>query len=511
MCMPRQLRDSSLLRNQAFSHGKWIEARSNARFEVEDPGTGKPFISVPDLAVEDVDSIVESSQEAFEAYRSVNPRTRAELLLSWHNLIRANRDDIATILTYETGKPLAEAYGEIDYATGFTWWFAGEAERIRGDLSVPSAPNRRVITIKQPIGVCVALVPWNFPIAMILRKVGAALAAGCTIIAKPSPETPLTTLTLAHLAQKAGFAPGVFNVITTSNENTPSLSEAMCKHPMVQKVSFTGSTAVGSIIATHCAKGLKKVSLELGGNCPFIIFADADLDVALAQLTALKWRHAGQACVSANRIYVQEDVYEDFLARLVEHTSRIRVGHGARHGVTMGPLTTPRGVEKARRQVEDALQRGAHLALGGNVLTSTGDDVSERAGDSEKVAGGGYFFQPTILRDMNSSMAITREESFAPIAAVYRFQTEEEVVRLANDTEMGLASYVFTRDINRSWRMLERLEAGMIGLNTGNSSAAESPFGGIKMSGYGKESGKDVAVAEYLVSKTCTLTLEGNI
>jgi succinate-semialdehyde dehydrogenase len=314
------------------------------------------------------------------------------------------------------------------------------------------------------------------------------------MIAKPSPETPLTTLTLAYLAEKAGFAPGVFNVVTTSNSNTPSLSEALCKHPLVQKVSFTGSTPVGRLIAQHCAIGPKKVSLELGGNCPFIIFDDASQEQALAQLTTLKWRNAGQACITANRIYVQEGIYEEFLVKLVEQARTIKVGHGAQEGVTMGPLTTRRGVEKASRQIDDAVRLGAKIAHGGKVPENV---------------GGGYYLEPTILRDMSASMLVTQEESFAPIAALYKFRLEEEVVRLANDTSMGLASYVFTKNLDRSWRMLEKLEAGMIGLNTGNSSAAESPFGGMKMSGYGKESGKDVAVAEYLVSKTVTMTLEG--
>ncbi|KAJ5731286.1 uncharacterized protein N7483_005794 [Penicillium malachiteum] len=488
--LPFTLKNPSLFQTKAYSHGEWIDAASGEIFDVEDPGTGKTFASCPDLGPDDVDAIVQSSQAGFEKYRDVNPRIRAQLLLKWHELIRENRDDIATILTYETGKPLAEAYGEIDYATGFTWWFAGEAERIRGDISTPAAPNRRVLVIKQPIGVCVALVPWNFPIAMILRKVGAALAAGCTMIAKPSPETPLTTLVLAYLAKKAGFDKGVFNVVTTSNKNTPAVSEALCKHSLVHKVSFTGSTNVGSIIAGHCSVGLKKVTLELGGNCPFIIFDDANQDQALAQLHTLKWRHAGQACVTANRIYVQEGIYEEILAKMVAHAESLRVGHGG-GSVDMGPLTTSRSVEKAIRQVKDAVQRGAKVVHGGN----PGVD-------------GGYFFDPTILRDMDGTMSITHEESFAPIAAVYKFKTEAEVLKLANDTEMGLASYVFTKNIDRTWRMMDKLEAGMIGVNTGNSSAAETPFGGMKMSGYGKESGKDVAVAEYLVSKTCTMTIE---
>ncbi|ODM21886.1 hypothetical protein SI65_02730 [Aspergillus cristatus] len=425
MSSPITLKNPSLFHNLAFSHGKWIEARSKARFDFDDPGTGKVFTTCPDLAAEDVDPI--------------------------HHLIRDNRDDIATILTHETGKPLNEAYGEIDYATGFTWWFAAEAERIRGEVSTPAAPNRRMMVIKQPIGVCVALVPWNFPIAMILRKVGAALTAGCTMIAKPSPETPLTIL------------------------SPPPPQCLQCNHYLEHK--HTRSLRDPVIIARHCGEGIKKVTLELGGNCPFIIFDDANQERALEQLTALK-------------------IYEEFLVKLVEHAKTIKVGHGLEKSTTMGPLTTSRGVDKARHQIEDAVQHGAKIAHGGKPLSGA-------------AFGNGYYFEPTILRDMDASMQVTQEESFAPIAAVYRFKTEDEVVQQANDTDMGLASYVFTTDVNRSWRMLEKLEAGMTGLNTGNSSAAESPFGGMKMSGYGKESGKDVAVAEYLASKTCTMTVEG--
>ena len=388
---------------------------------------------------------------AFEQYRTVNPRQRAQWLLRWDALIRAAKPDLARILTHETGKPLAEAMGEIDYATGFTWWFAGEAERIHGNITVPAAPNRRIMTIKQPIGVAAALVPWNFPIAMVLRKAGAALAAGCTMIVKPSPETPIATLAVANLAQRAGFPAGVFNVLTTDLANTPSLSESLCKHPLVKKVSFTGSTRVGKLIAGHCAVGLKKLTLELGGNCPFIVFDDANVDHALDQLMALKWRHAGQACITANRVYVQAGVYETFAQRLQERTSALVVGHGAKEGTTMGPLTTPQGVDKAKSQVDDARKNGANVLCGGSIPETQG----------------GYFFQPTILTNMTQDMLISREESFAPIAALYKFGTEEEAVRQANDTSMGLASYAFTTDVNRVWRLLENLEAGMIGLNSG--------------------------------------------
>lgn len=394
---------------------------------------------------------MEAAHTAFEQFRKVIPRQRAKWLLKWHELATAAKDDLAQIVTHETGKPLAESYGELDYSLGFLWWFAGEAERIQGTVAVPAAPNRRLFTIKQPIGVAAALVPWNFPVAMVLRKVGAAMAAGCTMVVKPSPETPISTLALAELAQRAGIPAGVLNVLTTDLENTPPLSEALCKHPLVKKVTFTGSTRVGKLVASHCAQGLKKLTLELGGNCPFIVFDDANLDQALVQLMALKWRHAGQACITANRIYVQAGIYDRFAALLKDRSSALVVGHGAAADTTMGPLTTPRGIDKAVAQVEDARRHGATVLLGGNALSS-------RAG---------YFFEPTILSGMTEQMQISHEESFAPIAALYRFDTEEEAVQLANATSMGLASYAFTKNVDRVWRLFENLEAGMIGMNTG--------------------------------------------
>lgn len=428
---------------------------------------------------------------AFQTYRHTTPRQRAKWLLEWDRLVRAAKPDLAQIITHETGKPLAEAQGEVDYATSFLWWFSGEAERVHGSISMSSMPDRRVFTVKQPIGVAAALVPWNFPIAMVLRKAGAALAAGCTMIVKPSPETPVSTLVLAELARRAGFPAGVLNVLTTDLENTPGLSEALCRHGLVKKVTFTGSTRVGKLIARHCADGLKKVTLELGGNCPFVVFDDADLNQALEQLMALKWRHAGQACITANRVYVQAGVYDEFARLLKERTQKLVVGHGAAEGTTMGPLTTPRAIDKALEQVEDARRLGADVILGGHRVDGTR----------------GYFFAPTILTGMKKDMLVSREETFAPVAALYRFETEAEAVQLANDTSMGLASYAFTKNVDRMWRLLESLEAGMIGMNTGNSSAAESPFGGMKESGYGKESGRGVAVEEYLVTKTGTLTI----
>ena len=393
-----------------------------------------------------------TSQAAFLEYRHVNPRQRAKMLLEWHRLISNAREDIAKLITYETGKPLTEARGEVDYAQGFSWWFAGEAERVRGSVAIPSVSDRRTFVVKQPIGVSVALVPWNFPVAMIIRKVAAALAAGCSIIVKPSPETPLSVLALGDLALQAGFPPGVFNIITTDDSNTPAVSEALCKHPLVRKVTFTGSTAIGRLIAQHCSSGLKKLTLELGGNCPFLIFNDADLDQAVAALMVLKWRTAGQACTHANRVYVQSGVYDTFVQKILQATQKaLRVGHGADPNTTMGALTTPRGLDKLQSHVADAVSKGGKVLCGGK----RPDGLN------------GYFFEPTIISGMTSSMLTTKEEIFGPLLGLYRFETEEEAVRAANDTSMGLASYFFTRDVDRTWRLLESLEAGMIGMNTG--------------------------------------------
>ncbi|KAF4469614.1 Succinate-semialdehyde dehydrogenase [Fusarium albosuccineum] len=368
-----QLADPSLFHQDSYVNGKWIPAASGKQFEVLDPGSGDVWATCPGNGPEDVDAAILSSHQAFQGYITLTPRKRAQLLLAWHGLIDGVRHDLAKLLTYETGKPLSESYAEIDYSLGFTWWFAGEAERIQGTISTPATPGRRVLVIKQPVGVSVALVPWNFPIAMTLRKAGAALAAGCTMVVKPSPESPLTCLALADLATRAGFPAGVFNVLTTSLANTPSLSEAMCVHPLVKKVTFTGSTRVGKIVAGLCARNIKKCTLELGGNCPFIVFDDADLEQALGQLMGVKWRNAGQACISANRVYVQAGVYDRFAAMLVEKTSQLVVGHGAAPETTFGAITTPVGLEKAEAQVKDAVAHGAKLALGsGKPFTPSG-------------------------------------------------------------------------------------------------------------------------------------------
>jgi succinate-semialdehyde dehydrogenase/glutarate-semialdehyde dehydrogenase len=419
-----------------------------------DPGTGKIWIECPTNDASDVDDAVKSSHECFQEYKKISPRARAQMLYKWDALIKENREDIATILVYETGKPRSEAYGEIDYSTGFTWWFAGEAERIQGSVFTPALPNRRIFTIKQPLGVAAALVPWNFPIAMVLRKAGAALAAGCTMIVKPSPETPVTILALAYLADKAGFPKGALNVLTTDLDKTPELSEALCRHPLVNKVTFTGSTRVGKLVAKICSDNLKKVTLELGGNCPVLIFDDANIEQAIAQVFALKFRHAGQACITANRIYVQSGIFDKFLERWNAEAQKIVVGHGADEKTTMGPVTTTRGVEKALALVEDAKKKGAKIHTGGNKVEKNG----------------GYFFEPTVISGVTSDMDIAQEEMFAPISTFIKFETEDEAVKAANDTSMGLASYLFTKNVDRLWRLFESLEAGMIGLNTGKPS-----------------------------------------
>ncbi|KAL2674337.1 hypothetical protein Neosp_012788 [[Neocosmospora] mangrovei] len=491
--LPFTLQDTDLLHFSSYVNGQFVSAKENKVFNVLDPGTGKPWATCSDCTSADVEPAIASCYEAFQHYSKTTPRQRAKLLMKWHEIMLAAKEDLARILVHETGKPLAEARGEIDYALTFVWWFSGEADRgEHGTTMTCAIPGRRALTIKQPVGVAAALVPWNFPIALALRKAAAALAAGCTMVVKTSPETPLTAVAVAHLATRAGFPPGALNVLTTSLENTPAVAEALCLDSRVKKVSFTGSTRVGKLIAGVCAKNLKKTTFELGGNCPFIVFDDANVEQAMEQLMALKWRHAGQACVTSNRLYVQSGIYDSFVEKLISQTKTLKLGHGMHEGTTMGALTTPRGLDKAEELYKDAVDKGATVVLG----------------NGKRENGDGYFMAPTILTGMTDKMSMTNEEIFAPVLGVYRFDTEDEVVKRANDTPLGLASYVFTKNVDRLLRMFEDLEAGMIGLNVGNSSSAEAPFGGIKDSGYGKESGKDVAIDEFLISKTGTLSIE---
>lgn len=467
-----QLSNPGLLSNQLYVNGKWKQSTSGKEFPVQDPGTGKTWISCQDSTPDDVDPAVQAAHTTFKSYSQLNPRKRAELLASWHHLLVSSRDDLVKLLVHETGKPLSEAYGELDYGISFTWWFTGEADRIQGSTFTSAAPNRRAITIKQPIGVAVAMVPWNFPIALVLRKASAALAAGCTMVIKPSPETPITALCLAQLATQAGFPPGALNVLPTSTENTPAVSKALCTHSLVKKVSFTGSTRVGKIVAELCASSLTKSTLELGGNCPFIVFDDADLDHAVDELIALKWRHAGQACITANRVYVQRGVYMEFANRVFIRTRSLVVGHGMDTKTTMGPVTVSRSLDKVEAIASDAIQKGAKLLLGsGRRWTSS------ETGNPDSSSG--YFMDPTILIDMSDDMIMSREEVFGPLLGIYPFATEAEVTQRANDTTLGLASYVFTENVNRLWRMMENLEAGMIGL-VSNSNCNTSRIGAYR-------------------------------
>ncbi|CAK7212801.1 hypothetical protein SEUCBS140593_001630 [Sporothrix eucalyptigena] len=492
---PFALNRPDLLKNQCYVDGQWVHAASGANFTVTDPGTGKDWATAADAAAEDVDAAVTAATRAFTFYRSVGGRRRAQILTAWSGLIDAHRDDLATLLIYETGKPRADALFEIDYAVAAARWFAGEAERVQGAAFDALLPNKKIVTIKQPIGVVAALVPWNLPLAMVVRKAGAGLAVGCTLVVKPSPETPLSVLALAQLAQEAGLPAGALNVLTTSLANTPAVSETLCRHPDVKKVTFTGSTRVGKLVARICADGLKKVTLELGGNCPFLVFDDADLEQAADALSALKWRNAGQTCINANRVYVQSTIYDRFAEMLVTRAARLVPGHGSSPASTLGPVTTPQSVDRVLAQVADATAKGAQVLHGGQRVPETT----------------GFFVQPTILGGATAAMAVAGEESFAPLLSLFRFTTESEAVAAANNTPMGLASYVFTKNVDRTWRLMDALDAGMIGVNTSAISGVESPFGGMKESGYGKEAGKDVAVDEYLVSKAVSVAVDSRL
>lgn len=426
----------------------------------------------------------------------------------------------------ETGKPLSEALGEVDYALTFSWWMAGEAERQHGSIANGNGPgpttDNRFLVIKQPVGVVASLTPWNFPIALFVRKVATALAAGCTVVAKPSPETPVSALALGLLAQRAGFAPGVLNILPCDITNTPPIGLALCEHPGVQKLSFTGSTAIGKLLAKQCAPYLKKLTLELGGNGPFIIFEDADLSKAVDNLMACKFRHAGQTCVSAQRVFVQKSVYSKVAQMLKSRIEKdLKLGHGMNSSTTIGPLTTPRSITKAASHIHDAINKGATVEIG--ALTSTTPFTSSSLLQSSLSAPnlsssspyfeslkklskkeGGYFFPPTLITGVTDEMLVTQEESFAPVLSMLEFTTEEEVVRRANDTSMGLTSYVFSQDSDRLWRMFESLETGNVGLNVGMTTSAEAPFGGWHDSGYGKEAGLGYGISEYLKVKTAT-------
>jgi len=474
------LQNSELLRSTNLIDGKWVAADNGQTLTVVDPANGQRIAEVPRCGAAETQRAIAAANAALPAWRALTARRRAQLLQNWNQLILDNADDLAQLITAEGGKPLAEAKGEAIYGASFVEWFAEEAKRTYGE-SIPSpASSTRLLVVKQPIGVCAAITPWNFPLAMITRKVAPALAAGCTVVVKPAESTPLTALALAVLAEKAGFPAGVFNVVTG---NPAEIGGELCASPIVRKLSFTGSTAVGRLLMAQCAPTIKKLSLELGGNAPFIVFDDADIDAAVDGAIAAKYRNTGQTCVCANRFLVQSGIYEEFAARLAARSAELKVGPGSEAGVVQGPLINAAGLAKVEAHVADALAKGARVLCGG-----------------ARHARGGNFFQPTVLADVTTNMQVAREETFGPLAPLFRFETEAQAVAMANDTEFGLAAYFFTRDIGRSWRVGEALEYGMVGVNTGMISNEVAPFGGIKQSGIGRE-GSKYGIEEYLEVK----------
>ncbi|MDO8931408.1 MAG: NADP-dependent succinate-semialdehyde dehydrogenase [Rhodocyclaceae bacterium] len=478
-----QLRDPRLLRDRAYMAGTWTAADNGAVFAVRDPATGATLASVPDMGAAETRRAIAAADQAWPAWRGLTAKQRAAIMRNWFELIVANADDLAALMTAEQGKPLAEARGEAIYGASFVEWFAEEAKRVYGDTIPSPVASQRIVVLKQPIGVCAAITPWNFPAAMITRKVAPALAAGCTVVVKPAEQTPLTALALAELAHRAGFPAGVFNVVTGSAESAPAIGGELTGNPVVRKLSFTGSTAVGRLLMAQCAPTVKKVSLELGGNAPFIVFDDADVDAAVEGAMASKYRNAGQTCVCANRLLVQAGIYDAFAARLAERVKTLKVGAGTEDGVTQGPLIDAQAIAKVEAHVADALAKGARILAGG-----------------KRHVRGGTFFEPTVLVDVTADMLCAREETFGPVAPLFRFTDEAEAIALANATEFGLAGYFFSRDIARVWRVAEALEYGIVGVNTGIISNEVAPFGGVKQSGIGRE-GSKYGIEDYLEVK----------
>jgi succinate-semialdehyde dehydrogenase/glutarate-semialdehyde dehydrogenase len=479
--MSLQLNNPSLLRQQAYVNGQWCEADNGARTEIRNPATDEVIGSVPNMGRAETRRAIDAAQVAQPAWRALTAKERANRLRQWFNLIMANQEDLARIMTAEQGKPLAEARGEIAYAASFIEWFAEEAKRAYGDVIPAHAGDKRILVQKEPVGVTAAITPWNFPSAMITRKAGPALAVGCAMVLKPAPQTPFSALALAALAEQAGIPAGLLSVIPADVDASRDVGAELCDNPIVRKLSFTGSTGVGIKLMQQCAPTLKKLSLELGGNAPFIVFDDADLDAAVEGAIISKYRNAGQTCVCANRLYIQDGVYDAFAAKLQAAVAKLKVGNGMDEGITTGPLINADAVIKVQRHLHDALEKGATLLAGGNSL-------------------GGNFFEPTIVTGVTAEMAVAREETFGPLAPLFRFSDEAEVIRQANDTEFGLAAYFYARDLGRVFRVAEALEYGMVGINTGVISTEVAPFGGMKSSGLGRE-GSKYGLDEYLEIK----------
>ena len=482
------IQNQALLRSTVLFGGKWVSADDGMTFAVRDPATGSLLAEVPDCGAPETRRAIAAAAAALPAWRALPAKQRAQVLQRWFVLINANADDLAQLITAEGGKPLSEARGEVTYGASFVEWFAEEGKRTYGETIPATAVDKRLVVIKQAIGVCAAITPWNFPLAMITRKVAPALAAGCTVVVKPAEQTPLTALALAALAEEAGFPPGVFNVLTG---DPVAIGGELTASPVVRKLSFTGSTEVGRLLMAQCAPTIKKLSLELGGNAPFIVFDDADVDAAVNGALIAKYRNTGQTCVCANRILVQSGVYEEFAQKLAVRAGQLTVGAGIEEGVAQGPLIDDAALAKVEAHVADALTKGARVLCGG-----------------ARHARGGNFYQPTVLADVTPDMKVACEETFGPVAPLFRFASEAEAVAMANDTEFGLAAYFYSRDVARCWRVGEALEYGMVGVNTGLISNEVAPFGGVKQSGIGRE-GSKYGIEEYLDIKYLCFDIAG--
>jgi succinate-semialdehyde dehydrogenase/glutarate-semialdehyde dehydrogenase len=483
-----KLNDLKLLREQAYINGQWVDADDGSRFAVTNPADGEVIAQISSLGQAETARAIAAAQAALPAWRGKTAKDRSKVLRTWFELIMAHQEDLARLLSWEQGKPLAESRGEVAYGASFIEWFAEEAKRVYGDVIPHDKQGRRLVVIKQAIGVVAAITPWNFPNAMITRKVGPALAAGCTVVLKPASETPLSALALAELGERAGIPAGVLNVVTGTRSR--EIGAELTGNPAVQKLSFTGSTGIGKLLMAQCAQTIKKVSLELGGNAPFIIFEDADLDAAVEGAIGSKFRNSGQTCVCTNRLLVQNSVYDEFARRLVLAVNTLKVARAETEGAQQGPLINAKAVAKVEEHINDALAQGATLLAGG-----------------KPHALGGNFFEPTVLGDVTPAMLVARDETFGPLAPVFRFDTEAEAIAMANDTEFGLASYVYTRDLGRAWRVSEALEYGMVGVNEGLISTEVAPFGGIKQSGLGRE-GSKYGIDDYIEQKYMCLSIK---
>ena len=483
------LKDATLFREDAFINGKWVKAKSGATFSVNNPATGDIIANVTNLDSGDAELAIAAAEQALSSWRSKTAKDRAMVMRKWFDLIIANTEDLAILMTLEQGKPLVESRGEVAYGASFVEWFAEESKRVTGAILESTWGDKRMLVLKQAIGVCVAITPWNFPIAMITRKIAPAIAAGCTMVIKPAEQTPLCALALAELAQRAGMPAGVVNIIPADADQSIAIGKVVCASPTIRHLSFTGSTEVGRILMAQCAPTIKKVALELGGHAPFIVFEDADIDAAVAGAIASKYRNSGQTCVCANRFYVHKKVQAIFVEKFAKATQAIKVGNGMTEGVSQGPLIDDAAFAKVERHVADALSKGATLVTGGKANAS-----------------GHNFYEPTILSNVTSDMLITYEETFGPVAPIIPFDNDEAVVKLANNSQYGLASYFYSRDIGRVWKVAEALEYGMVGVNTGIMSNEVAPFGGVKQSGLGRE-GSIWGMDEYLEMKYVCLGL----